>query len=71
MNPKRYWANVDVTMVTMAVTVPCLVWVALIILVMARESVILEMVPVHAMTQLIRLLTALPVTVDGLVKIVL
>ena len=71
MNRKRYWANVDVTMVTMAVTVPCPVWVALIILVMARESVILEMVPVRAMTQLIRLLTALPVTVDGLVKIVL
>ena len=71
MNRKRYWANVDVTMVTMAVTVPCPVWVALIILVMARESVILGMVPVHAMTRLMRLLTALPVTVDGLVKIVL
>ena len=42
-----------------------------IILVMEMESVILEMVLVHAMTQQKYLLTALLVTMDGMVQIVL
>ena len=40
-------------------------------LAMEMESVILEMVLVYAMTQQICLQTALPVTVDGMVQIVL
>ena len=58
-------------MVTMAVTVLCPVKVVQIILAMETESVILEMVLVHAMTQQICLQTALSVTVDGMVQIVL
>ena len=58
-------------MVTMAVTVPCPVKVVQISLAMEMVYVILEMVPVHALTQRICLQTALYVTVVGMVQIAL